>query len=108
MISIAYAQSAAPAQQGGGMMSLIMMIAIFAIFYFLMIRPQQKRQKELKALIDALKKGDEVMTAGGILGRIHELDELYIDLEIANNVVIKMQRNSVVNVLPKGTVKTAK
>ncbi len=104
MISIAHAQSlGGPA--GSGISSLIMMVAIFAIFYFLMIRPQQKKQKELKAMISALQKGDEVLTAGGILGRIKALDEQYIEVEISNGVSIKMQRNSVVNVLPKGTVK---
>lgn len=106
MISIAHAQQAGA--QGGSMMSLVMMVAIFAIFYFLMIRPQQKKQKELKAMIEALQKGDEVLTAGGIIGRIQRLDDHYIDIEIAANVVIKMQRNSVVNVLPKGSFKTAK
>ncbi|PID65492.1 MAG: preprotein translocase subunit YajC [Gammaproteobacteria bacterium] len=104
MISVAYAQSAG-AQQGSPITSLILMVAIFAIFYFLMIRPQQKKQKELKNLINSLQKGDEVMTAGGMLGRITNLDEHYIELNIANNVNIKMQRGSVVNVLPKGTVK---
>ncbi len=103
MISIAYAQT--PGTQTGGMMSLVMMVAIFAIFYFLMIRPQQKKQKELKALINSLQKGDEVLTAGGMLGRIQSLDEQYINIEITKNVVIKMQRNSVVSVLPKGTIK---
>lgn len=106
MISFAHAQSTAPS--GGGMSSLVMMVAIFAIFYFLMIRPQQKRQKELKALIEALQKGDEVMTAGGILGRIHSLDEQYIELDVADGVYIKMQRTSVVSVLPKGSVKAIK
>lgn len=105
MISIAHAQTASAGAQGSGISSLIMMVAIFAIFYFLMIRPQQKKQKELKALIAALTKGDEVLTAGGILGRIKALDEQYLELEIASGVVMKMQRNSVVNVLPKGTVK---
>ncbi len=104
MISVAYAQSAG-AQQGSPITSLILMVAIFAIFYFLMIRPQQKKQKELKNLINSLQKGDEVMTAGGMLGRITSLDEHYVELNIANNVNIKMQRASVVNVLPKGTVK---
>lgn len=107
MISVAHAQ-AAGAAQGGGISSLIMMVAIFAIFYFLMIRPQQKKQKELKKLIDNLQKGDEVLTAGGMIGRIQNLDEHYIEIEIANNVAIKMQRNSVVNVLPKGSFKTIK
>lgn len=106
MISVAHAQAAGG--QGSGISSIIMMVAIFAIFYFLMIRPQQKKQKELKSMIEALKKGDEVLTAGGILGRIKELDEQYIEIEIANNVTIKMQRNSIVNVLPKGTVKAIK
>ncbi len=106
MISVAYAQTAGG--QGSPMSSLIMMGAIFAIFYFLMIRPQQKKQKELKALIDALKKGDEVLTASGILGRIKTLDEQYVELEVSGNVVLKMQRNAVVNVLPKGTVKAIK
>ncbi len=104
MISVAHAQ-ATGGPAGSPMSSLIMMVAIFAIFYFLMIRPQQKKQKELKALIEGLKKGDEVLTAGGILGRIKALDEQYIEIEVANNVVLKMQRNVVVNVLPKGTVK---
>lgn len=106
MISIAHAQAGGPA--GSGMSSIIMMVAIFAIFYFLMIRPQQKRQKELKALIAALQKGDEVMTAGGIIGRIHSLDEQYIEVEVSEGVNIKMQRTSVVNVLPKGSVKAIK
>ncbi len=86
-------------------MQFLPLIAIFAIFYFLLIRPQQKKQKELKKLIDGLQKGDEVLTAGGIIGRIKALDELYVEIEIANNVAIKMQRTSVVNVLPKGSVK---
>lgn len=106
MISVAHAQAAGG--QGSGISSIIMMVAIFAIFYFLMIRPQQKKQKELKSMIEALQKGDEVLTAGGILGRIQALDEQYIEIEIANNVTIKMQRNSIVNVLPKGTVKAIK
>lgn len=104
MISIAYAQQAG-AQQGSPISSIIMMVAIFAIFYFLMIRPQQKKQKELKNLIDNLKKGDEVLSAGGILGRIVGLDEHYVELEIAENTKIKMQRNSIVGVLPKGSLK---
>ncbi len=107
MISVAYAQTAG-APQGGGMSSLIMMVAIFAVIYFVMLRPQQKKQKELKALIEALKKGDEVLTVSGILGRIKALDEQYIELEVAGNIVLKMQRNSVVSVLPKGSVKAIK
>lgn len=104
MISIAHAQTAGAAQ-AGGLMSFLPLIVIFGIFYFLMIRPQQKKQKELKNLINNLQKGDEVLTAGGIIGRIAGLDEQYIEIEISNNVKIKMQRSSVVNVLPKGSVK---
>lgn len=105
MISIAYAQDAAAPGGAGLLTSFLPMIAIFAIFYFLLIRPQQKKQKELTNLINNLQKGDEVLTAGGIIGRIKGLDELYVEIEISNNVNIKMQRNSVVNVLPKGSVK---
>lgn len=103
-IADAYAQSA-PAPQGGGMGSLIMMIALFAVMYFLMIRPQQKRAKEHKELITNLKKGDEVATASGMMGKIVGLDEYAIDLEIAKNTVIRIQRPFVSVVLPKGTLK---
>ncbi len=105
MISIAHAQTAGAQSAGSSYMSFIFFIGIFAMMYFMMIRPQQKKQKELAALINALKKGDEVLTAGGIIGRIMNLDEHYIEIEIANNVTIKMQRTSIVNVLPKGSVK---
>lgn len=104
MISTAYAQ-AAGAQQGSLLGSFLPLIAIFAIFYFLLIRPQQKKQKELTNLINNLQKGDEVLTAGGIMGRITALDEHYAEIEIAKNVEIKMQRTSIINVLPKGSVK---
>ncbi|MPV85677.1 preprotein translocase subunit YajC [Ostreibacterium oceani] len=105
MISIAHAQTAGQSGSGESFTTLIMLVAIFAIFYFLVIRPQQKKQKELRGLIEALKKGDEVLTAGGIVGRIVDLDEQFIDLEIAPNTTIKMQKNTVINLLPKGSYK---
>lgn len=104
LISNAYAQAAAPA--GGGLSSLIMMIVMFGILWFLMIRPQMKRAKEHKAMVEALAKGDEVVTQGGVAGRISELGDTYIHLEVADNVNILVQRPSVAMVLPKGTLKT--
>lgn len=105
LISNAYAQ-AATAPAGGGIGSLIMMIVMFGILWFLMIRPQMKRAKEHKAMVEALAKGDEVVTQGGVAGRISELGDTYIHLEVADNVNILVQRPSVAMVLPKGTLKT--
>lgn len=101
MISFAYAQDAAG--QTGGLMGFLPLIAIFVIFYFLMIRPQQKRAKEHKELLGNLKKGDEVLTAGGIVGRITDVGEFYVNVEIANNTVVKFQKQQVINLLPKGS-----
>jgi preprotein translocase subunit YajC len=80
-------------------------VLMFVLLYFLMIRPQMKRAKEQKAMIDALQKGDEVVTAGGVLGRITKLGDNYVSLEIANNVEIQVQRPAIQLVLPKGTIK---
>ena len=104
LISNAYAQAAA-APQGSGIGSLIMMIVMFGILWFLMIRPQMKRAKGHKAMVEALAKGDEVVTQGGIAGRISELGDTYVHLEVADNVTILVQRPSVAMVLPKGTLK---
>jgi len=103
-ISSAYAQDAAPA---GGLMSFLPLIVIFAVFYFMLIRPQMKRSKEHRQLVSQLGKGDEVVTNGGLLGRITDVSESFITLEIADNVQIKLQRQSVTNVMPKGTIKSA-
>jgi preprotein translocase subunit YajC len=101
----AYAETAAVAPQGGGL-SFIMMFAVFFIFlYFAILRPQNKRAKEQQNLLSSLAKGDEVMTAGGILGRITKLSDQYLVLTIAPNVDIHIQKTSVVSVLPKGTLK---
>lgn len=100
------------AQQGGAQepslfMSLLPLIILFALLYFLLIRPQQKRQKEHRQMVADLEKGDEVMMNGGLLGRITELGDDYLHLEIADNVVVKAQRGAVANVLPRGTIKSA-
>ncbi|MFO1219086.1 MAG: preprotein translocase subunit YajC [Burkholderiaceae bacterium] len=107
-ISQAFAQTA-PAASGGGpessLMSLLPLVLMFVVLYFIMIRPQMKRQKEHKALVEALAKGDEVVTAGGMLGKVSKLGESYVHVEVANGVEVQIQRSSVVQVLPKGTVK---
>ena len=104
IISPAYAQSA----QGGdpGFIGLLPIVLMFVLLYFLMIRPQMKRAKETKAMIDALQKGDEVITAGGVLGRITKLGDAYISLEIAPNIEISVQKAAVQVLLPKGTIKS--
>ena len=104
LISPAYAQAAG----GGdpGFMGFLPIILMFVLLYFLMIRPQMKRAKETKAMIEALQKGDEVVTAGGVVGRISKLGEQYLTLEIAPNIEIVVQRNAVQVPLPKGTIKT--
>ena len=109
-ISDALAQTAPAAQGGeGAWTSIIFMVLIFAVFYFLLIRPQAKRQKEHKAMVEALNKGDEVMSAGGIIGKITELGEQYVTLQVAavdgKAVEIAMQRSAVQTLLPKGTMK---
>ncbi|MBO9689334.1 preprotein translocase subunit YajC [Roseateles chitosanitabidus] len=103
-ISNAYAQSAGAADPTGGFLQMLPLVALFAIMYFVMIRPQMKRQKEHKALVEALAKGDEVITAGGMLGKVSKLGESYLTVEIAPGVEIQVQRSAVVQVLPKGTV----
>jgi preprotein translocase subunit YajC len=107
-ISQAFAQTA-PAPASGGtessLLSLLPLVLMFVVLYFIMIRPQMKRQKEHKTLIDALAKGDEIVTSGGVLGRVSKLGESYLHVEVANGVELQVQRSSVVQVLPKGTIK---
>ena len=106
-ISNAYAQ-AAPAAGGdltSSLTSMLPLVLMFVVLYFIMIRPQMKKQKEHRAMIEALAKGDEVVTAGGMLGRVVSLSEGYIGLQIAGGVEVQMQRSAVVQVLPKGTIK---
>jgi preprotein translocase subunit YajC len=106
-ISTAYAQ-AAPAPAAGGtestLITLAPLVLMFVVLYFIMIRPQMKRQKEHKAMIEALAKGDEVVTAGGLLGKVTKLGESYVSIE-AGNGELMVQRTAIVQVLPKGTIK---
>ena len=106
-ISSAFAQTA-PAAGGdmqSSLMSMLPLVLMFVVLYFVMIRPQMKRQKEHRAMIDALARGDEVATAGGLVGRVSKLGDTYLSLEIAQGVEIQVQRSAVVQVLPKGTFK---
>lgn len=99
---------AAGAPAGGSPMSMFIMMGLFVVvFYFLLIRPQQKKQKEHQAMLGKLAAGDEVVTAGGILGRIVEVGDQFLTLEIADNVRIKVQRFQVTTLVPKGTLKGA-
>lgn len=105
-ISSAYAQTASAA--GGTqstLMSMLPLVLMFVVLYFVMIRPQMKKQKEHKAMIEALAKGDEVVTAGGMLGKVSKLGEAYVSVELAAGVEVQLQRSAVVQVLPKGTLK---
>lgn len=94
------------AAQGGDLIQLLMMIGIFfAIMYFMIIRPQSKKSKEHASMLEALRKGDEVTTAGGIIGKVKKIDENFVDLQISENSVITVQRHAVGSVMPKGTLK---
>jgi preprotein translocase subunit YajC len=104
-ISPAYAQVAPAASTESTLLSMLPLVLMFVVLYFIMIRPQMKRQKEHKALIDALAKGDEIVTAGGMLGRVSKLGESYLHVEVSNGTEIQIQRSAVVQVLPKGTFK---
>ena len=107
-ISDALAEAAPAAQQGDPLTALLFPIGLIALFYFFLIRPQSKRAKEHKAMTDGLQKGDEVVTQGGILGKITNVGENFISIEIANNVTINVQRASVGALMPKGTIKEIK
>lgn len=106
-ISPAYAQAAGGGAGGFDFVSLAPLVLIFVVFYFLLIRPQAKRAKEHKALIASLSTGDEVVTGGGILGKVTEVSEQFLLVEVADGVQVKVQRHTVTQVLPKGTVKSA-
>ncbi len=102
-ISDAMAADAAP--QGGGLQLIIMMAIFFGIMYFMIIRPQQKRAKEHKALIDSITKGDEVVAGGGIIGKVTNVGDNFIEMSVSDNTSIKVQRQAVAQVMPKGTMK---
>jgi len=103
-ISNAFAQTAAGGAESS-IVSFLPIILMFVVLYFLMIRPQMKRQKELKTMMDALAKGDEVVTAGGILGKISKVADAYVTVEIANGTEVVVQKSAVTTLLPKGTIK---
>ncbi len=109
-ISSAFAQTAPAAAAAGGdmqssLMSMLPLVLMFVVLYFVMIRPQMKKQKEHRSMIDALAKGDEIATAGGLLGKVTKLGDGYLSLEIANGIEVQLQRSAVVQVLPKGSIK---
>lgn len=103
LINLAHAADAAP--NDAGIMGFLPLIVIFVLFYFMMLRPQMKRAKEVKSMLDALQKGDEVVTAGGTLGKVVKVTENFIGLEIAANTVVNVQRTAIQTLLPKGTIK---
>ena len=98
---------AAPGAAGGGLSMIIMLVVLFGLMYFMMIRPQMKRQKEHRTMVSALAKGDEVVTNGGLAGRVDDLGDTFITIEIAPNVKVKLQKGAVQQVLPKGSLKSA-
>jgi len=102
-ISNAYAQASGVSET---MMSLAPLVLIFGVFYFLLIRPQNKKQKEHRELVAALQTGDEVATAGGVLGKVTEVKDNFIKVEVANNVIVTVQKHTVSAVMPKGTIKS--
>lgn len=104
-ISSAYAQPAVGGDMSSSLMGMLPLVLMFVVLYFVMIRPQMKRQKEHKAMIEALAKGDEVATAGGLVGKVTRLGDSYLGVEVASGVEVQIQRSAVVQVLPKGTVK---
>ncbi|MBP6627747.1 MAG: preprotein translocase subunit YajC [Arenimonas sp.] len=104
-ISSAYAQAATGGSTQDTLMSMLPLVLMFVVLYFVMIRPQMKRAKEHKAMIEALAKGDEVVTAGGFLAKVSKVGETYVGVELADGMEVQMQRTAVVQVLPKGTIK---
>jgi preprotein translocase subunit YajC len=103
-IASAYAQDATPQ---GGLLSFLPLIVIFIVFYFLLIRPQTKRAKEHRQLVEKLATGDEVISNGGLLGKITNVGDSFVTVELADNVKIKLQKHAVASVVPKGTMKSA-
>jgi preprotein translocase subunit YajC len=108
LISTASAQAAnGAAPAGGGLLGMLPILLIFVVFYFMLIRPQNKRAKEHRAMVATLEAGAEVATNGGIVGKVTEVGENFLTVEIADNVKVKVQRNTIAQVLPKGTLKNS-
>ena len=106
-ISNAYAE-AAPSAQGAGLLDFLPLIVLVAVFYYFILRPQAKRAKDQKAMIEALQRGDEVVTSGGEVGRISKVYEQYVGVELADNIEVTVQKAAIQSVLPKGTIKAIK
>ena len=107
IISPAYAQAAATGGNDSSLISLLPLVLMFVVLYFLMIRPQMKRAKEHKAMTEALQKGDEVVAGGGLLGRVIKVSDAYVTIEVAQGTEVVVQRGAVTQLLPKGTMKSA-
>jgi preprotein translocase subunit YajC len=105
-ISNAYAETAAATSSG--IMDFLPLVGLIAVFYFLVLRPQQKRAKEQKIMLDAIQRGDEVVTTGGAVGQISKVFEQYVGVELAENVEVTLQKSAIQSVLPKGTIKSIK
>jgi preprotein translocase subunit YajC len=105
-IDSASAQAAGGSATGGGLSALLFPIGLIVVFYFLLIRPQQKKQKEHRQMVETLGAGDEVVTGGGVLGKVTEVGEQFVVVEVADNVAIKVQKHTIATVLPKGTLKS--
>lgn len=104
-ISDAMAEGAAAGAQDSGLLGMLPLVLIFVLFYFMLIRPQTKRAKEQKNMVEALAKGDEIVTSGGVLGKITEVDDSFLTVNIADGVDVKIQRQAVSTLMPKGTFK---
>lgn len=107
-ISDALAQAAPAGAQEPGLAGLILPLAILAVFFFLFVVPQQRKAKEQKKMVESLAKGSEIVTTGGLLGRVVDLDDNFVQLELADNVIIHIQRHAVASLVPKGTYKARK
>lgn len=107
LIGTAYAQAAGGTQGGMDLVGMMPLILLFVLLYFLMIRPQAKRAKEHRSMLQALQKGDEVVAGGGVLGKVTHVGEQFVSVEIAPNIEIKVQKQAVQTLLPKGTLKSA-
>ena len=108
LISSAFAQSSGGIGGDGGLVTLLPIVLMFVLLYFLMIRPQVKRQKEHRLMVEGLQKGDEVVTGGGVVGKITTLGDAFVSLEVAPNTEISVQKSAVQMLLPKGTIKSIK
>ena len=104
-ISDAFAQGAGPSGQTAGVLNIVMLLVFVAMLYFLLLRPQLKRAKQHKQMVEALAKGDEVVTSGGLLGKITQVEESFVAIEVAKGIEVRLQKSSVASVLPKGTYK---